>query len=519
VMLAIQTGKVTLHVDIASEAVARAGLTDARVEVIAALGFRSVIVVPLEARGRRIGALSLMYADSGRRYSHTDLSVALELAHRAATAVDNALLYHEAQQAAARLRALAEASHAFAEASLDLPAVLDAVARSAGELIGDQCILRLLSDESDLLPAVAVYHPDGERRAQLAEFLAREAQHANEGLVGSVVATGRPVFIPATDLDALRTTITAGHVEDIERVPLHSIIIVLVRVHERPIGTLGLGRERPGEPYTEEDLLLLQELADRAGLAIENARLFREAQDAIRSREQFLSIASHELKTPLTSVKASAQLLGRRMQRDPIDRERLMPLVAQVQSEIGRLENLVHDLLDATRIQQGRLELRPEPVDLVDLARQALGRFESAAQQAPVHTLRLDAPEPIIVEIDPDRIDQVITNLISNALKYSPDGGDVGVAVRRIDSVAEIAVSDAGIGISQAEQATLFQPFARGDVARQSIGGTGLGLFISAEIVERHGGTIEVESTPGHGSTFTVRLPLDAHDPNSRATT
>ena len=508
-MHAITTGKTTLFEYIDEPLVESIGMAPERAQIIGSLGFRSVVVVPLISRGKRIGALSLTYAESGRRYSEADLPVVHELASRAATAVDNALLYHDAQQAAARLRALAEASHAFAEASLDLPAVLDAVARSAGELIGDQCILRLLSDDSTHLPAVAVYHPNADRRAFLEDFLGREVQRADEGLVGSVVTTGNPVFLPAISQDELRAAITAGHVEDVERVPLHSIVIVLVRVRERPIGTLGLGRERPGEPYTDEDLLLLQELADRAGLAIENARLYREARDAARSREQFLSIASHELKTPLTSVKASAQLLERRLRQDPIDRTRVEPLVSQVQSEISRLENLVLDLLDATRIQQGRLELRREPVDLVDLARQAIARFETAAQQVPGHALTLDAPTSLAAMIDPGRIDQVITNLVSNALKYSPDGGDVTVSVRATDGVGEISVIDCGIGISPDEQAALFQPFARGDVARQSIGGTGLGLFISAEIVERHGGTIEVDSVPGRGSTFTVYLPLD----------
>ena len=507
-MHAITTGATTVFEHIDESLVEGIGMATERARIIRALGFRSVVVVPLVARGRRIGALSLTYAESGRNYSEADLPVVHELARRAATAVDNALLYHDAQQAAARLRALAEASHAFAEASLDLPAVLDAVARSAGELIGDQCILRLLADDGEHLPAAAVYHPDANRRAYLADFLSREVQRADEGLVGSVVTTGNPVFLPSITKDELRATVTAGHLEDIERVPLHSIVIVLVRVRERPIGTLGLGRERPGEPYTDEDLLLLQELADRAGLAIENARLYREAQDAIRAREQFLSIASHELKTPLTSVKASAQLLDRRLRQEPIDRTRVVPLVGQIQSEISRLENLVLDLLDATRIQQGRLELRREPTDLVELARQAIERFESAAQLLPVHRLVLDAPSPVEAVLDPGRIDQVITNLVSNALKYSPDGGEIRVVVRADQGIAEIAVTDRGIGISPEEQATLFQPFARGDVARQSIGGTGLGLFISAEIIERHGGTIEVESALGRGSTFTVRLPL-----------
>ncbi len=509
VMLAIRDGRVTLHETISTETIIVAGLTAERVNVMDAIGFQSVIVVPLEAHGQRIGALSLMYAESGRHYDQSDLAVALELARRSATAVDHALLFHESQQAAARLRALASATHAFAEASLDLQAVLDAVARSAGELIGDQCILRLLSDDEVSLPVAAVFHPDADRRAKLTEFLSRETQRVDEGLVGRVIATGRPVFLPSISRDELRSSVSAGHVEDIEQVPLHSIIIVIVRVRERTIGTLGLGREGPGEPYTEEDLLLMQELADRAGMAIENARLYREAQDAIRAREQFLSIASHELKTPLTSVKASAQLLDRRLRQDPIERARVSPLVDQIQSEINRLENLVLDLLDATRIQQGHLELRREQCDVVELARQAIERFESISQRLPEHDLILDAAIPVVAMIDPSRIDQVITNLVSNALKYSPEGGRVVVSVSGRGDMIEIEVTDQGLGISPEEQETLFQPFARGDVARQSIGGTGLGLFISAEIIERHGGTIGVESTLGRGSRFFVQLPRD----------
>jgi signal transduction histidine kinase len=281
-----------------------------------------------------------------------------------------------------------------------------------------------------------------------------------------------------------------------------------VRVRERVIGTLGLGRERAGQPYSEEDLLLLRELADRAGLAIENATLYREAREAVHSREQFLSIASHELKTPLTSVKASAQLLDRLLRQQPVDPARVEPLVEQLQSEIGRLENLVSDLLDATRIQQGRLELRREEIDLVELVHQVTGRFEIAPQRLASHELTIQAPTSVIAIVDPDRIDQVITNLVSNALKYSPDGGEIRVEARERDGQAEIVVTDHGIGISAEEQTRLFEPFARGDVARQSVGGTGLGLFITAEIVERHGGTIEVESEPERGSVFTVRLPL-----------
>jgi signal transduction histidine kinase len=253
---------------------------------------------------------------------------------------------------------------------------------------------------------------------------------------------------------------------------------------------------------------------ERAQLLERERRARAEAQEAARLRQEFLSIASHELKTPLTSVKAAAQLLDRRLRQPVTEPERFIRLLDQLQSEIGRLEVLVSDLLDASRIQQGRLELRPEEVDLVALAGGVLERFEHMPERGALHRLVLDAPEEVRGVWDPARIDQVLTNLISNGLKYSPDGGTVGVRVRRVDDHAEITVSDQGIGIAPSERDGLFQPFARGDQVRQSIGGTGLGLYIAAQIVAQHGGSIAVESEPGVGSVFTVSLP--ARDPASQ---
>ena len=252
----------------------------------------------------------------------------------------------------------------------------------------------------------------------------------------------------------------------------------------------------------------------RAQLLLREQTARAQAEETARAREEFLSIASHELKTPLTTLKGSAQLLERQLDKPALARDALTRSLDRLLGQVDRLEALIGDLLDASRLQQSRLALRLEAVDLAGLARQVVERFLPAVEEAAAHTLVLDAPAPVVGRWDADRLDQVLTNLVSNALKYSPQGGEVRVAVRAVRRAvqageeAEITVRDQGVGIPPAEQATLFEPFVRGSAARGIAVGTGLGLYITARFVARHGGTIAVESAPGRGSTFTVRLPL-----------
>lgn len=264
------------------------------------------------------------------------------------------------------------------------------------------------------------------------------------------------------------------------------------------VGIVSVSTDITERKRAEEELaqLLHREQAARA-----------EADQAVRLREEFLSIASHELKTPLTTVKGYVQLLSREISRPQLDHDLLVELLNDLQAQVDRFETLVNDLLDASRIQQGRLELRPEPLDLTALAQQVLERFEHAAERTERHTLVLEAPGPIWGTWDPAQLDQVLTNLVSNALKYSPEGGEVRLRLRHRGDSVEVMVSDQGVGIPPEEQALLFQPFVRGAAGR-NIGGTGLGLYITAQIVARHGGSIHIQSEVGVGSTFTVCLPL-----------
>jgi signal transduction histidine kinase len=256
-----------------------------------------------------------------------------------------------------------------------------------------------------------------------------------------------------------------------------------------------------------------EEIARRAALAVDNAGLYADAQRAAVAREEFLLTASHELRTPLTSVKAAAQLVTRFAQQPTPDMQRIMPILAQLQTQIERLEELSLDLLDAARIRRGRLDIEPEPVELVLLTHDILSVIESSAMHTDQHALILYAPAPVTGTWDSRRLRQVIDNLVVNALKYSPDGGEVCVHITRQGTDALIIVEDQGIGITPDDINSLFQPFQRSNAVRQSIGGAGLGLYITRQIVDAHGGTIEVESDLGHGTRFTVRLP--GADPRS----
>ena len=240
-----------------------------------------------------------------------------------------------------------------------------------------------------------------------------------------------------------------------------------------------------------------------AVVALSDVTALRELADA---KDRFLAVASHELRSPLASLHACVSLL----QIDPLaatDAARREQLMQRIHGQIDRLSRLVDDLIDTARLRDGSLPIDREPMDLVALAHEAV---ELAELQTPGLALRLDAPAPVLGRWDRHRLAQVATNLISNAVRYSPGREEVVVEVRLDGDDALLVVRDRGIGIAPPQLATLFAAFARGREAYElAPRGLGLGLFISREIVRRHGGEITVESELGHGSAFSVRLPLD----------
>jgi signal transduction histidine kinase len=239
----------------------------------------------------------------------------------------------------------------------------------------------------------------------------------------------------------------------------------------------------------------------------ETARLYHEAQEAVQVRDTFLSVAGHELRTPLNALKLQLYNARRRsLAADSTDSDRSL---SRLQAQIDRLIALTNDLLDVTRMQSGRLTLEVGEADLAEVAREVVARLSEGAERAGC-AVTLSAEGPVRGEWDAFRLDQVLTNLLANALKFGA-GKPVEVSVTRRDGVAVLSVRDQGIGIAPADQARVFERFERA-VPDRSFGGMGLGLWISRQIVEAHGGMLSVESAPGSGSRFEAALPMRKRD-------
>ncbi len=236
----------------------------------------------------------------------------------------------------------------------------------------------------------------------------------------------------------------------------------------------------------------------------EMERLYAEAQQALRTRDDFLTIAAHELRTPLTSLALSVEANAREVARGhPVPPEK----IERGRRQIKQLKALIDDLLDVSRIQAGRLEIKTRPARIDTLTRETAESFRGVSIR---HSIGLELPPASVwIQGDPARLEQVVSNLIDNAIKYSPDGGDIQVTVQSSETEAVISVRDQGVGISREDAAGLFQRYFRSPSATEGqIRGLGLGLYICRDIIEQHGGRIWMESQPGEGSIFAFALPL-----------
>jgi signal transduction histidine kinase len=252
----------------------------------------------------------------------------------------------------------------------------------------------------------------------------------------------------------------------------------------------------------EERISLIREQAARA-----------EAEKAVRLRDQFLAGVSHDLNAPLTVIKGTAQLLRRHAeQAQAPEKERLLSGLEQIEATTRRMGKLLDELLDVARLQAGQpLELNREPKDLVELVRQAAAEHQQTTER---HRLHVEAAESHLVgQWDAARLERVLDNLLTNAIKYSPNGGDITLTVAREEDAygawAVVRVSDQGVGVPAADLPRIFEQFRRGGNVVGRYGGTGLGLAAVSQIVREHGGCISVDSQEGVGSTFTMRLPLN----------
>lgn len=458
-------------------------------------GELSCASLPLMARERVVGVLTLAWARE-RGFDEEERAFLDMLAQQAAMAVERARLLASERRQAERAGLLQYATATLAT-SLDVGQTLRGVALALVPSLGDFCVIDVRGPDLEVRRTFHAITPEA------SALLAASRWHApvTPGTPVWALDTGQPVFHPS--VDAAWVEGAAG--DDAGRGPLRALapcswLSVPLATPEGVLGSLTLGHSLSGRHHTEEDLMLATELARRATAAVRNAHLFHQTQQALQLRDDFLAIASHELNTPLTSLKLQLARLQRRAEDDDV-RTRATAAVHQV----DRLGRLVRELLEVSRLSEGRLHLDPEPVDLVELCREVLGRFsdEMIRGGTAVHLL---APDALPGQWDRARVDGVVTHLVSNALKYG-QGQPVELTVTGApEDVARLVIRDRGIGIPAEQQAHLFQRFGRA-VPLRHYGGFGLGLWFSRQVVEAHGGRIHLESAPGEGTTVTVELP------------
>jgi PAS domain S-box-containing protein len=400
------------------------------------------------------------------------------------------------RRAKARSDFLAAASALLSE-SLDTEVTLGHFSRLAISHVADWQNVDLVEDDGKVR-TIALSHRD----PIIEEELRRTGFRFP---VAEVLASGRALHLATVNESNIHEWFKdPGARAQVSELKPRSIIITPIPVRGRFVGALTFVSNF--NAYEEGDLIMAEDLGRRAGTALENAALYIQAQEAVRARDEFLSIASHELKTPLTPLKLQTQSLRRALTLGTIQTlgsEKISRMLDSSDRQITRISRLIDDLLDISRINSGKMQLTFEDFVLSDLLTETVDRFAEEIKIARC-TIELECSPDIKVRWDRFRIEQVVVNLLTNAIKYGA-GGAIEIRAKVAEGLIVLSVRDHGIGIAEADQTRVFGRFERA-VSGTHFGGLGLGLYIVTQILEAHGGTISLDSRTGEGSTFTVKL-------------
>jgi PAS domain S-box-containing protein len=413
----------------------------------------------------------------------------------------------ERKRAATSSALYAEVSDALAN-SLDPHETINRVLPLLVPKIADYGVVQLLED-SGKIAVVATAHRDPVGKEALDTLVSSYQPHLySDSIASKVINRGEPLLITQVS-ETFYTSLPydPSIIQLVRQINPQSFIAVPLLSRQGVIGVLTLGLVDEHHRYTNNDLVMVQELARRCVLALENARLYADAQRAIRQRDAFLSVAAHELRTPLTSMLGQAQLAQRRLSQAGVLSDRDRRSFEVIITQVGRLNRLITDLLDVSRLEQGQLQMARDLLDFNQLVDQVVEDIRPTLQS---HTLGYQGlSEPQLILGDAGRLEQVLQNLLHNAVKYSPQGGEVQVTLFREEDRAVLEVRDQGIGIPAEALKNLFKRFFRAENAtRLRITGVGVGLYVVHEIVSMHDGMITVHSVENEGTTFRISLPL-----------
>jgi signal transduction histidine kinase len=465
-------------------------------ESVVGYQLRSIMCAPLKARGQMLGAVYVDNRLFSGVFGKDDLDLLVTFANQAAIAIENARLFTQTDQALARRveeLSLFQRIDQQLNKSLDLNRVLSlalnwsiALTNAAGGSIG---LFEESEDEGvDRFLRLLVY------------------RGAEENSESRIVYTDHPVLaqVMSESRSVLTHHVTAD--ESIDGTPANVQLAVPIKQEGIISGLITLETQHANE-IGKEDIAFVERLADRAAVAINNSRLYEVIQMANQAKSEFISVVTHELRLPMTSIKGYTDLMNSGMAGPLNDQQK--QFLEVIQRNLRRMSTLISDLSDINRIESGRMkfdfqdfDLREVVADVTDSLRE---RIDSREQ-----TLTIDIEDKLTaVHADPSRIAQVLSNLMSNANKYTPDGGEITLRAAANGKMATVSVQDNGIGISAENQEKLFTQFFRAeDHAVREQPGWGLGLSIVRKMVEAQNGEISFESEFGKGSTFTFTIPL-----------